>query len=285
MPRPRFLLYFALLGLIPLSCGPALEPEPGLDQGDSGDVDFEHLAISVSGHAALFPEAIPLLQSQGQPLPSLDGLPLTLEEPLRVVVNDPDAVLGQASLSSDGAFSVSDIPVRHIHQSLAAGLAHPGFVRSSTLLFDTSFTGSRPRTHILDARAWALPSSFHLALTRSLGDATLRALTDGRARTLLAAGFILGRVVDASGQPVAGARVAPEPEELAGRVFYPAPDFQSASQDATGPSGLFVYVHSGEGAESFRLSLPDAPAYFPRHASVSPGLGLVLTFFPGSLPP
>jgi hypothetical protein len=283
MPHPRLLLCCVLLALSPLSCGPSREPEPGSEQGHSND--FAPLTITVSGQAALFPEAALLLQSQGLPLPSLDGLLLTLEEPLRVVVDDPDAVLGHATLSAEGAFSAPGIPVRDIHQSLAAGLAHPGFVRCSTLLFDTALTGSRPRTDLLDTRAWALPSSFHDALTRALGDATLRALTDGRARTLLEAGFLLGRVVDASGQPVAGARVAPEPAELAGRVYYPAPDFHSASQAGTSPSGLFVYVHSGAGAESFRLSLPDAPLYLPRHASVAPGMGLVLTLFPGSLPP
>jgi hypothetical protein len=284
MMCPRLVLRCALLGLASVACGlSSHEPEPAPD--GHGTVGPEHLAITVSGHAELFPEAAHLLESQGLPLPRLEGLTLTIEEPLRVVVGHPGATLGQAPISSGGAFSVSGVRVRDIHQSLAAGLHHEGLVRSSTLVFDTVFTGAPPRTDILGARAWALPSSFHEALTGSVGEPTLLALTEGRARTLLEAGFILGRVVDGAGQPVAGARVAPDHQALAERVLYPAPDRQGATRDATSASGLFLYVHSGRDAESLQLSLPDTPDAPPRHASIAPGLGLVLTLYPGTLAP
>jgi hypothetical protein len=60
---------------------------------------------------------------------------------------------------------------------------------------------------------------------------------------------------------------------------------QSASQDATSANGLFIYVHSGAAAETFSLSLQGSRDYLPRNAGATPGLGLVLTLYPGSIAP
>ncbi len=248
-------------------------------------VDLDNLAITIFGRAEVFPEAVRLLEARGQPAPSLDGLALTIEEPLRVGVNDAESVFGQGTIGSDGGFSVTDVPVRNIHLSLAASLEHEGFVRSSSVVFDTVFTRTRPRTDISGARVWALPVPFHDALTLAVGEASIRAHTGDRARTLRDAGFILGRVVDASGAPVAGARVVLDRSDLEQRIYYPAPDFQSANQDATSATGLFLYVHSGAAAETFSLSVQGAEDYLPRNAGAIPGSGLVLTLYPGSTAP
>lgn len=285
MKRPSLVLCCALLGIVPTACGPGSDPDPGVERSGSSTVDLEHLAITVSGRAEVFPEAARLLEAQGQPVPPLDGVTLTLEEPLRVGVSDADSVLGRGGIGADGGFSVPDVPVRDIHLSLAASLQQEGFVRSSTVVFDTAFTRTRPHTDIIDARVWALPNAFHDALTGAVGEMWIRAHTDDRARTLRDAGFILGRVVDASGAPVAGARVVLDRDELSNRVYYPAPDFQGSSQDGTSATGLFVYVHSGAAAETFTLSIEGAQAYLPRNAGATPGVGLVLTLYPGSQPP
>ena len=285
MMRPRLVLCCALLGLAPSACGPSVEPDPGVDRSDSQMVDTDHLKITVTGRAELLPEAVGLLKAQGQPVPSLEGLALTIEEPLRVGVSDPDSVLGNGSINASGDFSVRDVPVRTVNLSLAATVEHAELVRSSTVVFDTAITRTRPRTDIIGARAWALPVSFHDALTRAIGDTAIRTHTENRARTLREAGFILGRVVDASGAPVAGARVVPDAGPFASRIYYPAADFQSASQGATSATGLFVYVHSGAAADAFTLSVEGAQGYLPRHAGAAPGLGLVLTLYPGQLAP
>ncbi len=285
MKRPSLLLYSALLGVFPLACtpGPSGEPQSGVELG--GPVDLEHLTISVSGRAELLPEAARLLEAQGQPLPRLEGVPLTLAEPLRLAVSDPGATLGSTALTSEGGFAVHQVPVRDIHLGLAAVLAHEGFVPGATLVFDTARAGSRPRTDILDARAWALPRAFHDVLTTSLGEPRIRALTGDTTGTLDTAGFLLGRVVDGSGAPVAGARVTLDRPELAHRLYYPAADFQSAGQEATSASGLFVYVHSGGDMETFRLAVEGTQAYVPHGAGAMRGLGLVLTLAPGGAPP
>lgn len=285
MMRPRLVLCCTLLGLAPVACGPGTDPDPGVDRGDSKAVDFDHLTITVNGRAEVFPEAARLLESQGQPLPALDGLALTIEEPLRVSVNDPRSALGHSAISTNGDFSVSDVPVREVNLSLAATVAHEGLVRTSTIVFDTVFTRTRPRLDIIGARAWALPLAFHDALTRSVGDANIRSHTGERFSTLREAGFVLGRVVDASGAPVAGARVVLDRPELASHVYYPTADFQSASQEGTSATGLFLYVHSGGETETFTVSVEGSTSYLPRHAGGTPGLGLVLTLSPGNTPP
>lgn len=286
MKRPLLIATCVLLGLASPGCGSdGSAPDPGVRTEDAEAVDLDNLRIRVSGRAEVLPEAARLLQSRGQTSPSLAGVPVTIEEPLRVAVNDGDATFGTGQMSADGAFSVDGVAVREVHQSLAAGVDAPGFVRTATIIYDTAFTGGRPRTDLIDVRVWAVPDGFHDALGAAVGEARLRGHTGDKAATLRDAGFVLGRVVDADGRPVAGVRVVPDRSELAGRVYYPTPDFTGAGQEGTGADGLFVYVHTGVDAETFRLSVEGAEGYLPRNVGASPGWGLVLTVHPGTFPP
>ncbi len=286
MKRSCLLACCTLIGLGLAACGFGDSmPDPGSNTEDAQNVDLDSLLITVRGQAQLPPEAARVLTEQGQTAPALGGLSLSIEEPLRMSVSDPVATFGTASLAEDGGFSVTDVPVRDIHLSLAARIDHEGFVPSSTIVFDTAFSGTRPRTDIAGARAWALPLSFHEALTRAVGEQALQAHTNGQARTLLEAGFLLGRVVDAAGQPVAGARVRLDRDELANRIYYPSEDLAQAGQSGTSAHGLFVYVHTGMEVETFRLSLHGSEAYKWRNAGATPGRGLVLTVFPGATAP
>jgi hypothetical protein len=286
MKRPLLLASCVLLGLVSPGCGSGgSAPDPGVRTEDAEAVDLDNLRIRISGRAEVLPEASRLLQSRGEASPALAGVPITVEEPLRVAVNDGDATFGSSTLASDGAFVVDEVPVREVHQSLAVGVSAPGFVRTATIIYDSVFTGGRPRTDLIEVRAWALPDAFHDALSAAVGEPRLRGHTGDKAATLRDAGFVLGRVVDMDGNPVAGVRVAPDRSELAGRFYYPSADLGGAGQEGTGPDGLFVYVHSGGDAETFRLSVEGAEGYLPRNVGASPGWGLVLTMYPGQFPP
>jgi hypothetical protein len=285
MKRPLLIATCVLLGLAS-GCGSGgASPDPGVRTEDAEAVDLDNLRIRVSGRAEVLPEAARLLESRGQPVPSLAGVPVTVEEPLRLAVNDVNATFGTGALAGDGAFGVDEVPVREVHQSLAVGLAAPGLVRTATVIFDTAFTGGRPRTDLIDARAWALPEAFHDALGAAVGESRLRGHTGDTATTLRDAGFVLGRVVDGEGRPVAGVRVTPDRSELADRVYYPTADLGGVGQEGTGADGLFLYIHSAADAETFRLGVDGAEGYTPRNAGAAPGWGLVLTLYPGQHPP
>jgi len=285
MKHPLLIATCVLLGLAS-GCGSGSSaPDPGIRTENAEAVDLDNLRIRVSGRAEVLPEAQRLLASRGQPVPSLTGAPVSIEEPLRLSVNDVNASFGTGTLAADGAFSVDEVAVREVHQSVAAGLAAPGLVRTATVIYDTAFTGTRPRTDIVDARAWALPEAFLDALSAAVGESRLRGHTGDKATTLRDAGFVLGRVVDADGRPVAGARMMSDLSERADRFYYPTADFSGMGQNGTGPDGLFVYVHSGADAETFRLSVEGSDRYTPRNVGAAPGWGLVLTVYPGSFPP
>ncbi|MCP3136563.1 carboxypeptidase regulatory-like domain-containing protein [Pyxidicoccus xibeiensis] len=285
MKRHLLIASCVLLGLTSGCGSDGSAPDPGVRTEDAEAVDMDNLRIRVSGRAAVLPEAARLLESRGQPVPSLDGVPVTIEEPLRVAVNDVNATFGSSALSANGDFSVDEVAVREVHLSLAAGLSAPGFVRTATVVYDTAFSGARPRTDLIDARVWALPEAFHDALGAAVGESRVRGHTGDKAATLRDAGFVLGRVVDANGRPVAGARVAPDRSELAERIYYPTADFSGVGQEGTGADGLFLYVHTGADAETFRLSVEGAQDYVPRNAGAAPGWGLMLTVYPGNHPP
>lgn len=285
MKHPFLISTCVLLGLA-TGCGSGgSTPDPGVRTEDAEAVDLDNLHIRVSGRAEVLPEAARLLESRGQPRPSLEGVPISIEEPLRLAVKDVNASLGTGALSADGAFSVDEVPVREVHQSVAVGLTAPGFVHTATVVYDTAFTGARPRMDLIDVRAWALPDAFHDALSAAVGEPRLRGHTGDKAATLRDAGFVLGRVVDADGRPVAGARVALDRSEPGDRVYYPTTDFSAVSQGGTDADGLFLYVHTGADAETFRLSVDGTDAYVPRNVGAAPGWGLVLTVYPGSFPP
>ncbi|ATB30335.1 carboxypeptidase regulatory-like domain-containing protein [Melittangium boletus] len=277
MKRPTVILCCALLGLAPAACGPGLEPE---SDGTGTAIDPDNPTITVSGQAEVYPEAMRLLAAQGQGTPVLEGFTLTLEEPLGVGVNDEHAVLAQGVVDSGGGFSVPGVAVNGIHLSLAARLEHEGFVRSSTILFDTVFTRTRPTLDLVGTRVWALPDAFHDALTHAVGEKAIRTRSEGRAGTLKEAGFILGRVVDASGAPRAGARLVGENNGVTAHIYYPSADFQSADQKLTSETGLFVYVHSGTAPEVFELAVKGEKVYMKRNVGAAPGAALVVTFHP-----
>lgn len=254
------------------------------------EVSPEDLLITVSGQVEPFPEAAQYLAASSEPLPALAGLSVRIEEPLRVAVNDPDAPLATGSLDSSGTFRVSDVPVRNIALSLSAGVGDAsgsgGLMRSSTVLFDTALTQTRPRRDLVETRAHALPLRYVDALTQAVGPGQVLTLSGGTYSHLRETGFVLGRVVDAEGKPVSGARIVLDRPELAGQIFYPSADVTTpVGTYATRSSGLFLFVHTGGDMETFHVGVEGAAGtYVPRNAGGARGLAVLLTLSPGTQP-
>ncbi|MFP2913535.1 carboxypeptidase regulatory-like domain-containing protein, partial [Pyxidicoccus sp. 3LFB2] len=172
MKRPLLIATCVLLGLTSGCGSDGAAPDPGVRTEDAEAVDLDNLKIRVSGRAEVLPEARRLLESRGQPVPSLEGVPVSIEEPLRLSVNDANASFGASTLTADGAFSVDEVAVREMHQSLAAGLAAPGLVRTASvhLRHGLHRRPAAPRTWWTRG-AWALPDAFHDRALRRRGRA------------------------------------------------------------------------------------------------------------------
>ena len=210
-------LLFSLTGLFALLTAAACSGNGNNGTPDAGGTDadidpFEDPVIRVSGTAEVHPSAKAWLEGNSQPLPSLEGLTLRVQEPLRVALNDPGAVFGSVTLGADAAFAVDGVDTARVNTGIAAGVLdermgpNPVVVRTSTAIWDVQLRQGKPELDISDARAWALPTEFHDQLTVSIGEAAIQAVTgDSTKVTLIDAGFMLGRVVDAEGNPVAGA--------------------------------------------------------------------------------
>src|SRR4051794_2206218 len=106
MKSSCLLASLVLLGLNLAACGAGSMPNPGANTEDAQIVDLDNLQITVHGRAELLPEAARLLADQGQPPPSLAGVPLVIEEPLRVGVNDASSTFGDGTVDEDNGFAI-----------------------------------------------------------------------------------------------------------------------------------------------------------------------------------
>ncbi len=273
-------------------------PDAGVGDG-GGDFPPEEPEITVSGVARIHPEAVKYLLAASLAPATVDGLTLRVEEPLKVALNDPQGIFGVVTLTDAGTFSVNRVPTQLINLGIAAGIIDPGcgadggsgdggcssrVIRSATVLWDVAIEGHKPETDVTDGRAYVIPTAFHDALTRTVTEANIRRITANQKGTLVEAGFILGRVVDSAGQPVAGATLAPVPNSLSTQLFYPAADL-SGLQASTSASGLFLFVHTGGDVKTFKFSVQGHPEYLNRTAGAAPDACLVITVYPGLTQP
>jgi hypothetical protein len=253
--------------------------------GDAGtDAGAEVTEIRVAGTVTLFPAAAPLLADAGVTF-SPEGLTLRVEEPLKVALNDPSGVFGTVTLGADGAFSVAKVPTDLVNLGIAAGVRDTQdggrVVPSATTLYDVALAMEKPRGDLLGTTGYAVPTRFHDALTAAITPARIKQLTasNGMKGTLLEAGFILGRVVDANGAPLAGVTITPTQATLQPAFFYPTADLTSTGA-ATSSNGLFVYVHNGGDVLTFRFSVANRPEYKQRNAGATKEACLVVTVAP-----
>ncbi|GMU62534.1 MAG: hypothetical protein AMXMBFR34_42970 [Myxococcaceae bacterium] len=263
----------------------------GSDAGqDSGTPPPDE--ISVAGTVTMHPDALALLADAGAST-SVAGLTLRVEEPFKVALNNPDGVFHTQTLDAGGDFYAPVVPTELVTLGVAAGVRDDTganrVIRSATTLYDVALMdGAKPAANITGGKGYAVPVQLHEALNGAVGEANIRTLTGSTdAGTLIAAGFMLGKVVDASGNPVAGATVEPLGSTAAvkrARLFYPAADF-SGTGAATASHGLFVYVHNGGDVDTFQFRITGKAEYKQRNAGAAKDACLVLTVFPGTTPP
>ncbi len=278
------------LAVLPLAFGCSGTPAPvdgGTDAGEELPVEFD-----VSGTVSVHPDGVAYLADAGTTL-DVAGLTARVEEPLKVALQDPLGVFSTQTLTSTGAFSASKVASDLVSLGVGVGVRDdavpdggvPRVAKSATVIYDVALEGKKPSANITGAKAYAVPMAFHDQLTRAVTPARILPLTGiNQKSTLLEAGFILGRVVDSTGKPVAGVTVAPSVAAKVDRLFYPTADL-SATGAATSSNGLFVYVHNGGDVETFRFSITGRTDYKTRNAGAAKDACLVVTVYPGTAAP
>lgn len=263
--------------------------DAGTTDGDTVPIDP---IIKVSGTAEMHPNAVAYLQSISADVPTVEGLTLRVEEPLQVALGDEtNGVFGTVTLPASGEFSVEEVDTQYVGVGIAAGIRDerdagtPSVVRSATTIYDVILEEQDPDTDIAGARAYALPAQFVEKLNTAVGATAISTISgDAELDTLLEVGFILGKIVDAQGNPVAGAKV--EPSSFASNFFYPSEDYASTSQLGTSANGLFIFVWNGKTPpDLFEFTIQNKPEYRKRRAGAAPNAGVVMTVYPGTTPP
>jgi hypothetical protein len=283
----------------------------GGDDGgkDANDIDPENVEITVSGTASIHPDAVAYFNTSGQTLPGIGGLTLRVEEPLKAALQDPTGYFGTLILTDAGTFSVSKVPSRLVTLGVAAGVFDdapcgsdggtdagtadggtagcPRVVRAATSLYDVALEGGQKPTHdIVGGKAYAIPTAFHDKLTAAVTPAKIQSFTSNAKSTLIGAGFILGRVVNAAGAPVAGAVLKTSVASDQPRFLYPSTDYSTVTTTGTSANGLFLYVHNADSnPKTFKLTVEGKPEYVQRNGGAAKDACLIMTVYPGTTPP
>lgn len=274
-----------LLSAVSVLCACSGSPsvsDAGQDSGEPLDVVFD-----VAGTAAIYPEGLNLLNDAGMST-SVAGLTARVEEPLKVALSDPLGQFSSTVLDSSGSFTATQISSELVNLGVAAGIvddAGTRAIRSATVLWDVALEGKKPDRNITGGKAWVIPKPLHELLNSAITTARIDTITGANQRhTLIEAGFILGRVVSATGAPVSGVTITPTTAALQSQFFYPTADYSGVGA-ATSSSGLFIYVHTGGDVRQFQFDVTGATGYKRRNAGAAKDACLVVTVYPGTTPP
>lgn len=241
-------------------------------------------SFDVSGHAVVYPAAQRFTQDGGF---TLVGLTARVEEPFKVATNS-GGIFSVTTLDSTASFGAMGLSPDDIVLGVGAGIFDDGgtrVIRSATTIYDVALNdGNKPSANITGAKGYAIPTAFHDALVAAITPAKIQMLTstNGSVSTLVEAGCMIGRVIDAQGNPLSGVTVSPS--SYSSSFFYPTSDLTSTGT-TTGADGLFVYVHNGGAVAQFTLEVAGHTEYKKRNAGATAGACLILDVFPGITPP
>ncbi len=164
-------LTFTLAVLLVCACS-STPVTPDAGNNDSGFNDQPFL-FNVSGTAAIFPEALPLLADAGIPA-TVAGLRLRVEEPFRIALddNDPLGIFSNVILDAGGEFSAAQISTDDITLGVAAGVRDDTdagrVVRTATTLYDVALEGKKPDHDLRSQKGWVIHTQLHDALTAAI---------------------------------------------------------------------------------------------------------------------
>jgi len=261
---------------------------------DAGPDPLEPPVVAFSGTARVLPEAAAWLQDAGQPVPSLVGVTLRVEEPLLMGLNeqDPRALFGELPLDASGTFSVSTVDTADVIAGVAAGFrdeVDAGIARGASTLWDKIREGAIPLEDVSGTQAWAFPTAFVDHLSAVVGaDAILKA-SGNLGDTLQQTGFALIRVVDGSGAPVSGARLGFScgigcVRTTEAQFLYPSADFSAVTGHGAGGTtashGLVLYIHNNNQAHQVAVTVEGNSAYKTHAAGGATNAGLFVTVSP-----
>lgn len=266
----------------------------GNDAGtDDGGEDAIEPVITVAGTATVHPAAQAWMADGGLTVPSLAGVTLRVEEPLRIGLNenDPSAVFGTTVLTSSGEFSANQVDTANVIVGVGAGFrdtADAGVIRSASTIWDVTREGAKPRVNINGASAYALPKAFVDQLTTAIGPSNISSASGGVGSTLEKSGFSLIRVVDAAGNPVSGVKLKFRcgvgcVSVTGAQFFYPSDDLSTAAPHASGSTssnGLVVYVGNNTAAHQVIIAVEGHSEYRDHAAGAAPNAGLAVTVKP-----
>lgn len=288
----RHALFATAFAAASLGCtGSTGKPDAGTD---AGETPLEPPVVTFAGTAAVLPEAADWLADAGQPVPSLTGVTLRVEEPFLMGLNDKDprALFGSVTLDATGSFSVDTVDTADVVAGVAAGFrdeVDAGVARSASTLWDKIREGTVPLADVTGTKAWAFPRAFVDHLSGVVGSATVLAASDNLGDTLQGTGFALIRVVDAAGNPVPGVQLSLNcgigcVHTTEGQLQYPSADFSSVTGQGAGgvtaPHGLVLYIHNNTQAHQVTVSVKGHPEYKPHAAGAAPNAGLFVTVSP-----
>jgi hypothetical protein len=258
----------------------------GSNGGSGGSTGSESPTVAVSGTVQLNP--IVAAAYDGGLLtgsaPAFSGQTLFIDEPLIATAQGvEEGRLATVSLDGSGTFNVPSVPTDSIVIGLVATIAGDspdggftpcdvtsgapsfcdGYARSVSLVYENL----KPTADVTGVPIYGVPVAFTELLASKLGEA--------EGQHLLDRGFVLGYVVGADGQPVAGATF--DRQGVNYDVEYLDDDLNPGGT-ATNKYGMFLIIAPGQPDASKKFGITGHPEFNCHRVGSNPGTVLSLIY-------